>query len=278
MLRLPAMALLVLLLSQCRPTPSPAPNFKPINPSPAIVVLPEEPIPNEAPDAPQRAQTTSTKVLFEGVAFDARSHRLAVIDQNRGPGSEFPDAASAGQSRRGLAAINGGFFTPEGTPLGLIVANGRPSGEWNQGSSLGSGIFYESHDGRIAICRREQLNPKRASTMRELLQSGPMLVENHTPVSGLDTVKSTSRSLLLWDGGTRWWVGRSSSCSLAQLAIAITEQAPVGWKVRHALNLDGGSSTDLWISANISGKVVTSSHWYRKPARNYLVLLPRESN
>jgi len=273
-----ASAIAALFLTHCAPAPSPAPQFRALNQPAAVALLPDEPIPSEPtdpPDSPQITTPEQTTVTFEGVAFDSRSHRLLVVDQNGGPGTEFKDAAEAAAAYKGMAAINGGFFTPEGEPLGLVVANGRARGQWNVESSLTSGVFHESADGKMGISRREAIGAAKARQMRHLLQTGPMLIDQYQVVSGLDEEKITSRSFILWDGKSRWWIGRSSDCSLQQLANAIREHPPVGWSPKQALNLDGGTSTQLWIGPPLSPKPFTSSHWWTKPARNYLVVVAR---
>jgi len=208
---------------------------------------------------------------FEGVVFDSRNHRLAVVDQPAGPGSRFADAREAGISRNALAAFNAGFFTPEGAPLGKLVSGGRPAGSWNS-SSLGSGIFMEDPAGGMSLRRRAGIT---GSGQRELLQAGPWLVENGRPVAGLDPAKSAVRTFLAWDGGSRWWIGRSSSCSLAQLGSALGSGSPTSWQPRMVLNLDGGRSTDLWISSAVPGGPASFRPLWNRPVRNFLVLLPR---
>jgi hypothetical protein len=213
--------------------------------------------------------------LFEGVAWDERLNRLIVVDQAGGPGSRHADAASAGSARGGVAAVNAGFFTPAGEPLGLVVADGTPAGSWNAASSLGSGLWLRKADGYSSIARRETIGKTGAAAMRELLQAGPMLVEHGKAVSGLDTTKPAVRMVLLWDGGYRWWIGRAGSCTLASLASALAGGSPAGWPVRHALNLDGGFSTDLWISGKIAGGPIVRRPPWNRQVRNFLVLLPR---
>ena len=210
-----------------------------------------------------------------GVAFDARNHRLLVMDQPAGPGSLVADAETAARAHDGLAAINGGFFTPQGEPLGMVIAAGKRAGSWNTSSSLGSGIWCVDADGQTRIGRRETINAPAASTMRELIQAGPMLVSHHIAVSGLNAQKSSIRTLILWDGGSRWWIGRSSACTLAQVATAISHGQPADWPVAHALNLDGGRSSDLWISATIDGGPLTRRPPWNKPVRNFLILTTR---
>lgn len=214
-------------------------------------------------------------VEFEGVAFDSRAQRLVVVDQAGGPGAEFADAQSAGLARGGLAAANAGFFTPEGAPLGLVMAGGKKTGAWNSASSLGSGVWHEDSGGKVAISRRESLGRERAAAMRDLLQAGPLLVENGRAVGGLEALKTSVRTLLVWDGGSRWWLGRASPCTLAACAAAISGTGPAGWKVRHALNLDGGRSADLWISDRVRGGPLTRRAAWNRPVRNFLVLLDR---
>src|SRR5690606_35570644 len=113
-------------------------------------------------------------IALDGVQFDSRLHRLVVADQTGGPGSKWPDSQKAGEAFGGIAAINAGFFTPEGDPLGLVVTDGDPRGYWNSASSLGSAVWYEDQAGNSGIARREKLGKGAAARMRELVQAGPL--------------------------------------------------------------------------------------------------------
>jgi hypothetical protein len=263
-----------LLIAACTPVMEPAaPGPTAPSAKPAAIVRPQL-----AVHPVESARATSGEfsgIGFEGVAFDSRSHRLVVADQAGGPGSQFPDAAAAARSLGGIAAVNGGFFTPEGEPLGLAVAAGKRSGSWNVASSLGSGVWHADASGFSAISRREKIGRAGAATMRELLQAGPMLIEHGRAVAGLDTLKTSARTVILWDGGSRWWIGRSSPASLAQVAAALASGPVPGWPVRHALNLDGGRSSDLWISEAVPGGPVLRRPAWNRPVRNFLVLMPK---
>lgn len=225
--------------------------------------------------APMVTRKTISGIMFEGVAFDARTHKLVVADQPGGPGSRFADTCAAARSCGGLAAFNAGFFTPTGDPLGLVISQGTRAGAWNTASSLGSGVWHTDTAGRMAITRRETLGRSAATTMTELLQSGPMLVRDGHLVSGLDADKPRMRMLLLWDGGSRWWIGQATPCTLAALADAAIQGKPAGWNIHAALNLDGGRSSDLWISGNIKGGPLKRSHTWNRQVRNFLILTPR---
>lgn len=218
--------------------------------------------------APRMVEVTLSDIPITAVAFDSRSHRLVIADQAGGPGSRWPDAKSAAASRQGLAAVNGGFFTPEGTPLGLVVAGGKASGALNRASSLGAGLLVD--DGSPTLVRRE--SGRRGP---ELLQSGPFLVEHGRTISGLSPESSTARSFVGWDGGHGWFIARSGPCSLQALAKALAGARIGGVAARSVLNLDGGRSSDLWVGPSIAGGPLEQRPLWNKPVRNFLILLPR---
>lgn len=245
---------------------------RPADPPPPAAVPSTEIVRGETSTAPSQAPRVVEVVLagipITALAFDSRSHRLVVADQPDGPASRWPDAKAAAASRRGLAAVNGGFFTPEGAPLGLLVAGGKTTGTLNRASSLGAGLLVD--DGYPALVRRES---GRRGT--ELLQSGPFLVERGRPVAGLSPESSTARSFVGWDGGHRWFIARSGPCSLQALGKALAGAEIGGVPARSVLNLDGGRSSDLWIGPSIPGGPLEQRPFWNKPVRNFLILLPR---
>lgn len=270
-LLIPAVSLF--LLSHCGPAHPPSSQVaSPPSPPQAIPLPQTDPSPLE----PARVTRLSTRSLtLEGLAFDSRSHRIQVVDQPAGPGSRFADAAAVGTFLNALAVSNACFFTPEGLPLGCVITNGNRTGSWNEASSLCSGVWHEDNSGRSAISRRSSLGKPRAMSMRELIQAGPLLVENGHTITGLDASKSSVRTLLLWDGTNRWWLGRSSPCTLAEAATALIEFRPGGWPVAFALNLDGGRSSDLWVSDGAHGGPLLRRSPWNRPVRNFLAVTRR---
>ncbi len=227
------------------------------------------PAPPEAPArAPQVVNTVISGIPIAAVTFDSRTQRLTIADQPGGPGSRWADAEAAAKDLGGIAAVNGGFFTPEGKPLGLLVKGGKLISPPNNSSSLGAGIYAEQDS--PVLLRRE-----RGSDVDEILQSGPFLVENGRDISGLSTESSTARTILGWDGRHGWFIARTGACSLAGLAKALAGADFNGVKVRTVLNLDGGRSSDLWVSSKVPGGPVSQRPFWNKPVRNFLVLIPR---
>lgn len=247
------------------PTNVPVTSAPGIPSPPASAALPSQ--------APRIVLKTVSGIEFEGVSFDSRTHRLAVVDQPAGPGSVFATASDAARRHSALLAINAGFFTPEGKPLGLLVSNGKAAGSWNSASSLGNGIFMESSTGSCSISRRNSRSVSSDAT--EFLQAGPLLLENGNRIGGLDGSKIALRSIILTDGGNRWWIGKTSPCTLSALGSALASASPATWKTRNALNLDGGRFTDLFISSGIPGGPVNRRSFLNRPVRNFLVLKAR---
>lgn len=265
-----------LLFASCT-APTPPDRATPVEPSGTGAAPGEasaDPIAPSVPERPAQAprlvRTTVGGIAIEAVAFDARSHRLVVVDQPSGPGSRWSDARNAGLARGGLAAVNGGFFTPDGAPLGRVVASGEIAGAVNRAGSLGSGFFVGQGD-RPALVRRE-----RFAGGDQVLQAGPFLVEGGRSVAGLSPKTSSARTFVATDDRGGWVIARTGACSLGGLADALAGTTLAGVKVRTALNLDGGRSSELWVSSSVAGGPTFNRPLWNKPVRNFLVLESRD--
>jgi len=233
---------------------------------------------NAAPQAPiplAYHHTSRNGIILSLVSFDDRDFQLQVADQLNGPATHWRDAKSAAKALHGVAAINGGFFTPEGKPLGLVITSGERRSSVNA-SSLGAGI-YLSHGQGSQIVRRKiyTRSPKQWGKITQLLQTGPMLTENKKPVSGLGNTNNRPRSFLVWDGKHHWAIGFANSCSLDALSRALAGKAPAGFTIQTAVNLDGGRSSDLWVGSQVNNGNKTHRSFLNKPVRNFLVIVAR---
>ena len=253
---------------------------EPIAPLAAVDQLPDQAAVIVTPAAPQPVMplayhsVLSQGITISAVYFDDRKFRLTVADQADGCGSQWLDAKSAALSCDGYAAINGGFFTPEGKPLGLLVASGIKRGSLNN-SSLGAGIFISSKN-KSAIVRRELYAPSSvANNVENILQAGPMLVEHGKATIGLSDHNERPRSFIAWDGKHHWAIGHIDSSTLAAVAKALSETSLNGFKASTVLNLDGGRSSDLWAGPRVPSGPKTHRSFLNKTVRNYLVITSR---
>jgi len=239
-------------------------------PKPITTRAPKKPVavnPIEGPKHPLKARTVTARGIdFSLVTFDRRDHELVVDDQPGGPGSQYDQAEDAGRGH--LAAINAGFFTPEGNPLGLVITKGRKRGSINRASFLGTGFFMGPKASLIS--RTEFLTTQ--SNPSELLQAGPRLLWSGEMLTGLSDKDHRPRSFLLWDGHDHFALGYAHSASLKGLSEALKSQPLSGLEITYALNLDGGRSSDFWVSPSINGGGFSRNSFFNKDVRNYLVL------
>ena len=84
---------------------------------------------------PEVRKTRVGGISFTLLSFDDRNCDITIADKDSGLNTEWQTAAVAGSAHNAIAAINGGFFTPEGKPLGLVIENGKVFGAWNDSSS-----------------------------------------------------------------------------------------------------------------------------------------------
>ncbi|MEN8871921.1 MAG: phosphodiester glycosidase family protein [Akkermansiaceae bacterium] len=241
------------------PTPTIAPKVAPkVSPAPPPTIA--------SPKHPLKVRTaTLNGTKFTAVTFDRRDYYLKVIDQKGGPGSQFDSAQAAGSG--GLAAINGGFFNPDGSPLGLVISGGESRGAFNSASFLGTSIL----DGQN-VTLSTRTNYQRSN---ELLQTGPRLVWGEESLTGLSSYNERPRSLMIWDGKNHFGLVHANTATLIGLSNNLKSQPLSGFDIKYAVNLDGGTSCDLWVSGSVSGGGFNKNSFFRKKARNYLALHKR---
>ena len=180
---------------------------------------------------------------------------------------EFETAQSFAQNSGAKLVINGGYFSPEYQSLGLIVRNGVPINPKHPTSWWG--IFHIT-DGKPMIDTPNNFKIKPTTTMA--LQAGPrLLVHGEIPhfKPGI-----AERSCVGLDAQGRVYIVALTEelWSLERLAqfLALSPEAG-GLGLTYALNLDGGSSTQLY--ANFKGFRLHLPG--TKPVANALALFPR---
>ncbi len=211
-------------------------------------------------------RSEATTATMHVAVFNEKNHDISVIDD---ADLEHNDLADAAQQANWIAGVNGGYFHPDYTPLGLVVENGEVT-HGQQRASLLSGILAANHK-RIYLLRPEEF--KLGPRTRTALQAGPFLVDRGKPVAGLNSSKRARRTFVATDGKGFWAIGTISPLTLAEsgsllASKAFTEILPV----QRALNLDGGSS-----SAFFFRRADGNSEYLRAltRVRNYLGVVSR---
>jgi Phosphodiester glycosidase len=226
-----------------------------------------ESVPKRAPDGlsfrEARISDGSTEAVLHQVGFAPKTHAFAVMDN---PDGAY-DLGSACAKRGALAGVNGGYFQPDRTPLGLVIRQGVQIHPLEKARLL-SGVISVT-PGAIAIQRTAAFKPSPA--VREALQAGPFLIESGKKIAGLNSAKGAARTVVFQDAKGRAGFLICKSVSLAEMADILATPAifPEG-KIVRALNLDGGSSTALWVRGEPPFYL---REW--KSVRNYLAIVPR---
>jgi hypothetical protein len=152
-----------------------------------------------------------------------------------------------------------------------VISEGRRINRFETAKLL-SGVVYSDGQG-IHLVRRAQFRDH--PNIAALLQSGPYLVEGARAVRGLSTSDSSRRTFIATDGHGRWVLGATlSPLTLADVADCLASTgALIPWRVDHALNLDGGTSTGFFFDRQDGEAPVSLSPWKR--VRDLLGIAPR---
>ena len=203
-----------------------------------------------------------------------------------------PKSASSGESAAEVARLTGAavvanasYFDENGRPLGFFLSGGKVYNRRilfrgrSEALHLGAVFFVREGTGAMGIVGRETFA---AEGVREAFQAGPYLVRESQPVMGIERYREywrpARRTVLAFEGDGHLIVlvsepeGRGLSWCELQSFLARPE-ARGGLGVAEAMNLDGGSSSQLLVQAagyrgETAGRAV--------PA--FLLLVPRQES
>ncbi len=142
--------------------------------------------------------------------------------------------------------INAGYFTEDDTTIGLTISEGVP-----YGAPYGdyAGMFAVTADDRVSVRWLRVWPYQPAESMRAAVQSFPILVKPGGVLgfaAEADDGRASRRSVVGQDGAGRilFAVAPAGAFTLHELSGWLT-RADLGLDV--ALNLDGGTSSGLWV-------------------------------
>lgn len=192
----------------------------------------------------QRYQSGDRTIRVWYVLFSSSDVSVRVLDTAGDGRQRIADLA---RSSGALAAINASYFDKDLTPLGLVISDGHEIQPTRQARLL-SGIV-DVRGGQLELIRTNRLSSTRSLT--QAIQAGPWLLENGAPMPGLEDTRSARRSIIATDRHGRWALISTSPATLAEAARLLAHgNPPAKLRLRDALNLDGGSSSALYIATN----------------------------
>lgn len=140
--------------------------------------------------------------------------------------------------------INGGYYSPENQALGLLIADKQAFGQ----SYRGFGGMFSVRGNRLGL-QWLKTQPYRADkTIDHALQCFPMLVTRGKVVEGIqDNGEQNRRSFVALDKQGRVIFGVTQAAQWTLTDLARYLQGNTDLNLVEALNLDGGSSSGLWM-------------------------------
>ena len=125
---------------------------------------------------------SATEATLHFVSFDAGKYIFRVFDQNPRDNASLADTMADNHC---IAGTNGGYFSPEFDPVGLLVCDGRVI-RAEQHSRLLSGVLAVTSN-HISLRRvTEPVSSLPVKHARQAVQCGPFLVEDRKSIPGLN--------------------------------------------------------------------------------------------
>src|SRR5260370_38150594 len=164
-----------------------------------------------------------------------------------------------------IDGVNGGYFQPDLTPVGLLISQGKLIHPLERAKLL-SGIFFVRKQ-KPTLVRAQHFSE--TVGISDAIQCGPFLVESGGIVAGLNNRRSAPRTFVFLTRESICGVGICRSVTLAELSeiLTIGDLLPNG-PIAEALNFDGGSSTGFYLARG--SQSISSPEW--TTVGNYLLL------
>ncbi|MBA2482496.1 MAG: phosphodiester glycosidase family protein [Planctomycetes bacterium] len=213
------------------------------------------------PDGTKRAFTSTALLL-------AANTRITFVEQPvaiKEPGHSVADVM---RTKAGIAAINGGYFTNEFTPAGLLRIDERTVSPKSDEAVL-SGFIAIDATGKLTLRTRDD----KLDDVTSARQSGPFIIDpgGNVGIKWGDKPAFARRSMIAATIDGYLALIATTDVSLFDLATCLHEH-PDGFGLAHverALNLDGGPSTALCMLGR-NEPIVFSE---KAPVRDVVVVL-----
>ncbi len=177
------------------------------------------------------------------VRFDVHKIKVSVGYQ---PGQPMP-MSDWTQQGHPLALINGGYFDQQYNATALVISNGKVFGQSYNGFG---GMLSVNAQGSLSLrsLRQQPYNPN-VEQLEQATQSAPMLMEGGKRTQFNADASQTRRSVVAMDkqGRLLFIISSNPIFSLDELADLLVSS---DLSIETALNLDGGSSTGLYVGGN----------------------------
>src|SRR5260370_32492774 len=154
----------------------------------------------------------SNQAKIYAVTGHASELRFRVLNNVDHRFSKVQEAVSKSEA---LAGVNGGYFQPDLTPVGLLISQGKLVHPLERAKLL-SGVFFVRKQ-KPALVRVQHFSD--AVGISDAIQSGPFLVESGGIVSGQKKRSRATRAFCFMPRGCSCCVGICRLANLSQLSL-----------------------------------------------------------
>lgn len=157
------------------------------------------------------------------------------------------------QESGAVVGFNGGFFTEDFAPTGLLISAGKPLNEWQKADLL-DGTFILDKNRTPSILFNTK--PESLENIDFAIQSGPMLINNGAAVAKPKNGEAASRTVIGIDNQNhiiliilkQSILRLNNKVTLQEIVSLIQEEKELKeLGITNLLNLDGGTSSGIFI-------------------------------
>lgn len=181
--------------------------------------------------------------------FDLHSYKLQLAFTKQA--NRVNNIESLLRDNRAVVGVNGGFFTPDLKPLGLRIDRGQIKNPLKNTSWWG--VFFTRNQQAFIVSPTQF---KSNNAINFAVQSGPRLIVNNQIPSLKPSYANRTALGVTRDGKIILLATSNFPLGMDELAkLMRAPEAEGGLNCINALNLDGGSSTQLY--ANVNGFILS---------------------
>lgn len=166
-------------------------------------------------------------------------------------GSKRSTASALCRQSRARVCINANFFDEQGRPLGLVMSRGVIRQGLHRGGKTITGIFQIGRN-NVSIVPRSGFT---GESIIEALQAGPRILSEGTPIHGIRELSPSSRRAGVCIDDHKRLVLFAVKSGFFGITMEQIQNLLLHRDIRcvDALNLDGGSSAQLYVSSSLPG-------------------------
>jgi exopolysaccharide biosynthesis protein len=190
-------------------------------------------------------KTDPTSFTANALVMNASEVSAQIVDQPEASRLKAPSLATIVKQEKAFAGINGGYFTRDFKPVGLHIDHGKMLSPVSKVGVASGAVFIDSA-GRLALRSRKT----DLSQAEYAIQAGPFLIDPGGKLGIGKQGPAEPRTVLAASDDDIIVAMATSPVSLRDLAQCLLETASSFGVQRfeRALNMDGGSSTGLFVN------------------------------